>query len=50
MLSEFLGSFLELMGDVITFVMDNPIILVSVMVALTVTIIAIVKRFLPGRR
>jgi uncharacterized membrane protein (DUF106 family) len=50
MLREFLTAFLGLMGDVITFVMDNPIILVVVMVALVGIVISVVKRFLPGGR
>ena len=49
MLQEFLTAVLAMMGTVITFIMANPIILVAVMLAVSGTVIGIVKRFLPRK-
>ena len=37
------------MGELLTFVTDNPPLLVFVMIALAGSIIGIVRRWLPGR-
>ncbi len=49
MLQTFLTSFLAMMGDVVTFIWEHPLILVVVMIAIIGIVIKIVRRFLPGR-
>ena len=45
----FVTSLVNWMGDLLTFVTNNPPLLVFVMIALAGSIIGIVRRWLPGR-
>lgn len=47
--STFLTSLITWFGDLIGFVTTNPVLLVFVLIALAASVIAIVKRWLPGR-
>lgn len=47
--STFLTSLITWFGDLIEFVTTNPVLLVFVLIALAASVIAIVKRWLPGR-
>lgn len=47
--STFLTSLITWFGDLIKFVTTNPVLLVFVLIALAASVIAIVKRWLPGR-
>lgn len=47
--SGFVDALVVWMGSLLTFVMDNPALLVFVMIALAGSIIGIVRRWLPGR-
>lgn len=47
--SGFFTALVSWMGDLLTFVTDNPPLLVFVMIALAGSIIGIVRRWLPGR-
>lgn len=45
----FVSSLIVWMGNLLTFVTQNPPLLVFVMIALAASIIGIVRRWLPGR-
>lgn len=45
----FVSSQIQWMTELLTFVTDNPPLLVFVMIALAGSIIGIVRRWLPGR-
>lgn len=45
----FVSSLIVWMGNLLTFVTQNPPLLVFVMIALAGSIIGIVRRWLPGR-
>lgn len=45
----FVTNLVEWMSNLLTFVTDNPPLLVFVMIALAGSIIGIVRRWLPGR-
>ena len=47
--TAFVTALVEWMGNLITFVTDNPPLLVFVLIALAGSIIGIVRRWLPGR-
>lgn len=47
--STFLTSLITWFGKLIEFVTTNPVLLVFVLIALAASVIAIVKRWLPGR-
>jgi hypothetical protein len=47
-LQTFFTAFLSMMGDVVTFISDNPIILIAVMIAVAGIVVGLVKRFVPG--
>lgn len=46
---SFVTALVVWMGNLITFVTDNPPLLVFVLIALAGSIIGIVRRWLPGR-
>lgn len=46
---SFVAALVEWMSNLLTFVTDNPPLLVFVMIALAASIIGIVRRWLPGR-
>lgn len=47
--ATFVTALVSWMGELLTFVTDNPPLLVFVMIALAGSIIGIVRRWLPGR-
>jgi len=47
-LSDFFSTLISLMGDVVTFITANPMILIAVLIAVAGVVIGIVKRFIPG--
>jgi hypothetical protein len=48
-LGAFFAPFIELLGDVVTFIAANPLILFPVILSVAVLVIGVVKRFLPRR-
>lgn len=46
---SFVSALVTWMSNLLTFVTDNPPLLVFVMIALAASIIGIVRRWLPGR-
>ena len=46
---SFVSALVVWMSNLLTFVTDNPPLLVFVMIALAASIIGIVRRWLPGR-
>lgn len=47
--SAFVNALVAWMSSLLTFVTDNPPLLVFVLIALAASIIGIVRRWLPGR-
>lgn len=47
--SAFVNALVMWMSSLLTFVTDNPALLVFVLIALAASIIGIVRRWLPGR-
>ena len=47
--ATFVTALVSWMGELLTFVTENPPLLVFVMIALAGSIIGIVRRWLPGR-
>lgn len=45
---SFFTTFLSMAGDVVTFITDNPMLLVAVIIAVAGIVIGIVKKFIPG--
>lgn len=47
-IGTFFAAFLEWVGDVVTFITDNPLLLIFVILAIAGIVIGMVRRWIPG--